>query len=77
MDERDHGPRRAGLGYLLLLTCVTAAAGTAIHIRGNLPMYESLMMGLLIGVIATVAVHQRGGELTELFDLFRRSGHRD
>jgi uncharacterized membrane protein len=48
------GNRVTGLHYLLVLIAATAAAAVGIHHWLGMPWYESLMGGLLVGVLVLV-----------------------
>ena len=64
-----------GWGYLTVLLVFVGLSGAAFHTWGDLPWYESLMMGLLVGVLGIVTIYRWSYHVeswNELRDLFRR-----
>jgi hypothetical protein len=64
-----------GWAYAVVLSIVVGLSGAAFHAWGDLPWYEALMMGLLVGVLAIVTIHRWQHHVeswNELRDLFRR-----
>lgn len=56
-------------GYAVLLIVVTTAIAAFIHGRTGYPAYESIMGGLIVGVIVVAAVARRGECLNVWRDL--------
>ena len=62
--------------YVAALIAVIGSVGAWAHVSGGLSWYEGPMVGLLVGVIVIVAVHQRNEHLKmwrEIRDIFRRN----
>jgi hypothetical protein len=61
---------------LVLLAVVTGSLAAAFHSWVPLPWYESIVAGLLVGVLVTVAFHRRDAHLQTWRDIREVFGRR-
>jgi len=56
-------------GELVVLVVVTGAVAAGFHSWAWLAWYESIMAGLLVGVLTTVTIHRRDAHLQTWRDI--------